>query len=154
VACAPRGWKPAEHPKADPLRILLDAWSKEQFREVARPRRDFAHLDGGVDEWATMRMLRGGVEGIARLPPDAAGALRTVLAGNVVTERVASHRAGKLPCPHCRLEPEDHEHRLWRCPAWDAARTLALGAPARSDALRLQLSDGVARTGILEAQAD
>jgi ribonuclease HI len=120
---------------------------------VAR-RRDFAHVANGIDRWATKRVLSGGVKGRPPLPPDAAGALRTVICGNVVTERVAAHWTSRSMCPHCRLEEESHEHRFWRCPAWDGARTRALGAPGASMTLRAALDDGVARTGVLAAQPE
>ena len=152
VQRTPSGWNPADHTREESLAVLLEAWKKTQWREVAERRRDFAHVAHGVDRWATMRMLSGGVRGCLPLPPDAAGALRTVIAGNVVTERVASHWTASCLCPHCGLEPEDHEHRFWRCPAWENARTQAMQAPGASAALRATLEDGVARTGVLAAQ--
>jgi ribonuclease HI len=152
VPRAPQGWKPAEHPKKESLQVLLEAWRKKQWADVAQRRQDFAHLANGVDKWATMRLLEGGVRGFPQLTPDASGALRTVISGNVVTERVAAHWTDQPTCPHCGIEVEDREHRFWRCPAWESARTQALGAPGASMALRTQISDGLARSGVLEAQ--
>jgi ribonuclease HI/endonuclease/exonuclease/phosphatase family metal-dependent hydrolase len=154
VRCAPQGWVPADRTKSESLKVLLEAWRGSQWRELAERRGDFAHVTDGVDEWATKRVLSGGVKGVPRLPPDAAGALRTVLAGNVVTERIAAHWTTRSACPHCGLEVEDHEHRFWRCPAWEGARTAALGGPGASMALRGRLDAAVARTGVLAAQPE
>jgi ribonuclease HI len=154
VPNAPHGWNPAEHTKAESLHVLLKAWRRAEYRDLAARRIGFAHLAGGVDEWATMRLLRGGVEGFPKLPPDAAGALRTVLAGNVVTERVAAHWTSRSMCPHCGVEVEDHEHRFWRCPRWDVVRAAALGAPVDSRAERATIDAGVATTGVLAAQPE
>jgi ribonuclease HI len=154
VQSSPHGWSPADHTKAESLDELLKAWRRAEYQELAARRNDFAHLAGGVDEWATMRLLRGGVKGIPKLPPDAAGALRTVLAGNVVTERVAAHWTSSSTCPHCGSEVEDHEHRFWRCPRWEGARTAALGAPDASRVVRAAIDDGVARTGVMAAQPE
>ena len=154
VPTSPQGWCPADHTKAESLKVLLDAWGRSQFRELAQRRADFAHVGDGIDVWATMRLINGGIKGCPRLAPDAAGALRTVLAGNVVTERVAAHWTSWSMCPHCGLEVEDHEHRFWRCPAWEGARTAALGAPGASIALRARLEAGVAKTGVLAAQPE
>ena len=65
--------------------MLLAAWARREAREVAGRRADFAHVAVGMDRWATRRLLESG-----QLAPDAAGALRAVLAGNVVTESVAA----------------------------------------------------------------
>jgi ribonuclease HI len=154
VPCAPQGWSPAERTKAESLNVLLESWRRSQWRELAERRGDFAHVADGVDVWATKRLLSGGVKGCPRLPPDAAGALRTVLSGNVVTERVAAHWTSRSLCPHCEHEVEDHEHRFWRCPAWECARTAALGAPGVSMALRASLEAGVATTGVMAAQPE
>ena len=154
VQRSPQGWKPADHPKAESLAVLLEAWGRSQWREVAARRRAFAHVAGAVDVWATMRLLSGGVRGVPALPPDAAGALRTVITGNVVTERVAAHWTSQSLCPHCKLEDEDHDHRFWRCPAWNSARTQAMQALGASDALRATLDHGVATTGVLAAQPE
>ena len=67
----------------------------------------------------------------------------------------ARHAAWVRPrglCPRCQLEPDDREHRRWRCPEWEAARTAAPGLVAASQALRRRLPDGVALTGILQSQ--
>ena len=150
VVSAPHGWRPAEHPAADSFRVLLAAWHSSQWRGLARRRPAFAHLAGGVDEWATKRLLRSG-----QLAPDAAAALRVVLAGGVVTERVASKWSGRPAlCPHCRLADEDAEHRHWLCPAWEAARTEATGAPGAAAMLRSQVPGGVALTGVAPTRAD
>ena len=86
------------------------------------------------------------------LAPDAAGALRTVMAGGVITESVASHWSGRPRlCPHCGREDEDLEHRLWRCPRWDRQRSAATAGLVSPQALRRRISDGVASTGILAA---
>ena len=61
-------------------------------RRGSAARRDFAHFADGVDVWATRRLLAKDV-----LAPDAAGALRTVLCGNVVTETVAAKWSGIPP---------------------------------------------------------
>ena len=84
VPGAPRGWIMADRTKAESLMILLQAWRCAEWRELAGRRGDFVHVADGVDSWATMRLLNGGVKGCPKLPPDAAGALRTVLSGNVV----------------------------------------------------------------------
>jgi ribonuclease HI len=152
VPGAPHGWVAADHTKEESLTVLLQSWRSAEWRELAARRADFSHLCDGVDTWATMRLLSGGVKGCPKLQPDAAGALRTVISGNVVTERVAAHWTSRPLCPHCGLEVEDHEHRFWRCPRWENARTAALGAPAEALILRRTLGDGVARTGVLASQ--
>jgi ribonuclease HI len=150
IAEAPGGWRPAEHPVAESVRVLLQAWRRSQWRALARRRPAFAHLHDGADEWATGRLLRAG-----RLAPDAAGALRVVLAGGVITERVARRWSGRPPlCPHCGLEDEDAEHRHWRCPAWAAARAEALGSYGAATQLRRQLTAGLALTGIAPTSAE
>ena len=150
VVSAPHGWRPAEHTVAESLHVLLQAWHSSQWRALAGRRPAFAHLAGGVDEWATKRLLNTG-----RLAPDAAAALRVVLAGGVVTERVATKWSGRPPlCPHCRLADEDAAHRHWLCPAWEAARAEATGAPGAAARLRSQVADGVALTGVVPARAD
>jgi ribonuclease HI len=154
ISNSPLGWKPADHTKSESLGELRKAWRKAEYRELATRRNDFTHVADGIDEWATMRLLRGGVEGLPKLQSDAAGALRTVLTGNVVTERVASHWTSQSQCPHCGLEVEDHEHRFWRCPRWEGVRTAALGAPDTSRAVRAAVSSEVARTGVMAAQPE
>jgi hypothetical protein len=110
VPAAPLGWRPAEQPLAASKAVLLEAWRRAQWAEVAARRQDFAHVAGGVDRWATRRLLESGA-----LARDAAGALRVVLSGNVITERVAARWTGRAAlCPHCGLEAEDKEHRHWR----------------------------------------
>jgi ribonuclease HI len=154
VPCSPHGWITADRTKAESLNVLLEAWRRAEWRELAGRRGDFAHVAEGVDSWATMRLLSGGVEGCPKLTPDAAGALRTVLSGNVVTERIAAHWTSCSKCPHCGFEIEDHEHRFWRCPRWEGARTAALGAPDDSRAVRAAIDVGVARTGVMAAQPE
>ena len=91
------------------------------------------------------------------LTPEAAGALRGVLCGSVVTQAIAAKWRGDAGlCPHCGLATEDHEHRFWLCPAWEGPRRAALAASPRSDALpgdagalRGLLPAGVAQTGVL-----
>ena len=111
---APFGWYPANQTVRDSVQVLLGAWHRSQWQAVARRRPLFAHLADGTDEWATRRLLRSG-----RLAPDAAAALRVVMAGGVVTERAARRWSGRPSlCPHCLLEDESQEHRRWRRPAW------------------------------------
>ena len=145
VPRAPHGWRPGDVPAKASLEVLLDAWRASQWREVAARRDDFPHLVGGVDRWASGRLLASG-----RLAADAAGALRTVMCGNVITEQVAAHWTGRPLCPHCRsIDVEDREHRFWQCPAWDAARASALGSAEAARRLRGRLDTNVARTGVL-----
>ena len=145
----PGGWDPTLRPERESLAVLLAAWRRAEWRAVASRRADMAHLAGGLDEWATRRLLGSGA-----LAPDAAGALRAVLAGGVVTERVAARWSGAgAGCPHCQGGAEDAEHRHWRCLAWAAVREEAAG-PGGSAALRARLSDGVAHTGLLPLPAD
>lgn len=151
VVEAPQGWRPAEHTVAESTEVLLRAWHRSQWRVLSRRRPAFAHLCGGADEWASSRLLRAGT-----LAPDAAAALRVVVAGGVITEKVAHRWSGRPPlCPHCKLEEEDAEHRHWRCPAWEGIRAAAAGvfgaAPAQ---LRRQVPDGLALTGIVPLRAD
>ena len=153
---APHGWRPAEHPRRASVDVLLAAWARAECRKVASRRGDYAHIANGCDRWATRRLL-----GSASLSAESAGALRSVLCGSVVSEAVASKWNGRTPlCPHCGLADEDLEHRLWWCPAWDAARLQALAdmppeAPRPLDVavLRRQLHPGVARTGTLPLSA-
>eukprot|EP00974_Lingulodinium_polyedra_P077488 7502384-Lingulodinium_polyedra.AAC.1 len=68
-----------------------------------------AHLGGGIDRYACARLLQAGT-----LQPDAAGALRAVMAGAAVFERTARRwNGGRTQCPHCGLAEEDAEHRFW-----------------------------------------
>eukprot|EP00969_Alexandrium_andersonii_P172337 7618776-Alexandrium_andersonii.AAC.1 len=71
-------------------------------------------MGGGLDRWATRRLLNSGA-----LAEDAAGALRSVLRGNAVAERVAARWSGRpSACPHCGSgKEEDHKNCFWRCPA-------------------------------------
>ena len=118
VPDAPHGWRPAEHECRSTDRVLLAAWGRAECRKLAARRRDYAHLAQGADRWATRRLLDSGA-----LSAEAAGSLRAVLAGSVVTAAVAAKWGGKPPlCPHCQLADEDLEHRYWTCPAWDARR--------------------------------
>ena len=80
-----------------------------------------AHLGEGVDRWATRALLASN-----ELAPDAAGALRAVLSGDVVTQTVAAKWGKPRLCPHCGLLDEDREHRFWCCPCWDEPRREAL----------------------------
>eukprot|EP00974_Lingulodinium_polyedra_P042777 4106422-Lingulodinium_polyedra.AAC.1 len=69
----------------------------------------------GVDRHACTRVF-----GQGSLAPDAAGALRAVMAGAVVFERAARRwNGGRANCPHCDLADEDAEHRFWQRPCWD-----------------------------------
>eukprot|EP00974_Lingulodinium_polyedra_P110656 10701331-Lingulodinium_polyedra.AAC.1 len=62
-----------------------------------------------------MRLWLGG-----SLAADAAGALRTVMAGGTVVEDVARHwNAEGSTCPHCTRAAEAQEHRFWQRPCWD-----------------------------------
>ena len=149
VVEAPLGWRPAEHTVAESVQVLLRAWHLSQWKALARRRPAFSHLQAGADEWATTRLLRSG-----NLAGDSAAALRVVLAGGVITEKVARRWSGRPPrCPHCELEDEDAEHRHWRCPAWASARAEATGTREAAQ-LRRSVSNGVALTGILPARAD
>eukprot|EP00969_Alexandrium_andersonii_P002455 106671-Alexandrium_andersonii.AAC.1 len=85
VAAAPSGWRPADHSLLDTRAVLLEAWAAREANEVAGRRAGFRHLDVGIDRWATRRLLVSG-----ELAADAAGALRTILAGSVVAEAVAA----------------------------------------------------------------
>ena len=152
VPDAPHGWRPAEHECRSTDRVLLAAWGRAECRKLAARRRDYAHLAQGADRWATRRLLDSGA-----LSAEAAGSLRAVLAGSVVTAVVAAKWGGKPPlCPHCQLADEDLEHRYWTCPAWDARRWAAL-ADARPEAqaqldpddLRRHLPAGILRTGVM-----
>ena len=82
---SPHGWRPAEQARRDSHDILLQAWTRLEFRKLAARRTDFAHLAGGVDRWASRQLLASNA-----LSAEAAGALRTVLSGNVVTETLAA----------------------------------------------------------------
>lgn len=151
VAEAPAGWRPAEKALPDSRRVLLAAWGAAESAAVAGRRAAFAHLRGGIDRWATRRLLER-----KALEPDAAGALRVVIAGGVVTERVAGKWGRPTCCPHCGGEDEDAEHRFWRCPRWDGRRREALRHGGFADdpaALRRRLGPGVARTGALPLDA-
>ena len=101
-----------------------------------------------MDRWATRRLLERGV-----LSAEAAGALRVVLAGGVVTETVAAKWGRPARCPHCGADQEDLEHWMWQCPRWEPQRRAALlavdGAAPDVEALRRRLPTGVARTGTL-----
>ena len=156
VPAAPHGWRPCQHPRQASTDVLLAAWSRLECRKLAARRSDFAHIAQGVDRWATRRLLASG-----SLSAEAAGALRSVLCGKVVTEAVAAKWNGcGAMCPHCRHADEDKEHRYWLCPVWDAQRRAALAAappeaPCPSDpaVLRRELPPGVAHTGVLAMPA-
>ena len=108
---APQGWRPGHRALHDTRRVLLEAWGKAECAAVAARRADFVHLRLGIDRWATRRLMEQGVLGA-----EASGALRVVIAGGVITERVASKWGRPSRCPHCGLEDEDVEHRFWKCP--------------------------------------
>eukprot|EP00974_Lingulodinium_polyedra_P059058 5687066-Lingulodinium_polyedra.AAC.1 len=55
-----------------------------EARVVAGRRADAARVAGDIDRYAASRVLRAG-----ELKPDVEGALRAVVAGGAVTERVA-----------------------------------------------------------------
>ena len=156
VPTAPHGWRPCQHPRQASMDVLLAAWSRSECRKVAARRSDFAHIAQGVDRWATRRVLAAGV-----LSAEAAGALRSILCGNVVPEGIAAKwNGGDARCPHCGLADEDKEHRFWLCPAWDAQRRAALAAvssdtplPLDPAAVRRGLPVGVATTGVLAMPA-
>ena len=145
VPSAPAGWRPAGQALQDTRAVLLAAWARREAREVAIRRADFAHVAGGMDRWATRRLLESG-----ELAPDAAGALRAVLSGNVVTETVAAKWGKPERCPHCGAAREDRQHRFWDCPCWSPARRAALAAGGFSAAALLaRLPPGVANSGVL-----
>eukprot|EP00974_Lingulodinium_polyedra_P012215 1179176-Lingulodinium_polyedra.AAC.1 len=65
-----------------------------------------ARLADGVDRHACTRLLGEGA-----LQPDAAGALRAVMAGGVVCETTARRwNGGRALCPRCAQGDEDPEH--------------------------------------------
>eukprot|EP00974_Lingulodinium_polyedra_P028526 2749166-Lingulodinium_polyedra.AAC.1 len=71
-----------------------------------------AHLEHGIDRHACGRILGRGCP-----QPDAAGALRAVMAGATICESTARRwNGGRTLCPHCGLAEEDVERRFWRCP--------------------------------------
>ena len=93
----PGGWDAAARPLTESISILLAAWSRAEWRAVAGRRADMAHLAGGLDRWATRRLLESG-----ELSAGAAGALRAVMAGGAVTEQTAAKWSGRgAACPHC-----------------------------------------------------
>ena len=152
VPSAPQGWRPAERALQDTRRVLLDAWTAAECSAVAARRADFVHLQRGIDRWASRLLLERGA-----LAPDAAGALRVVLAGGTVTESVAAKWGRPARCPHCGDADEDLEHRLWQCPRWESHRHAALAAmpecPFSPATLRQRLARGVALTGTLPLDA-
>eukprot|EP00974_Lingulodinium_polyedra_P082611 7999654-Lingulodinium_polyedra.AAC.1 len=75
---APDGWRPLDRPRSETLRVLKAAWAERQWGAVAARRQDMAHVADGVDRYACTRLLGEGA-----LQPDAAGALRAVMAGGV-----------------------------------------------------------------------
>ena len=145
IPAAPDGWRPAARALPDTRAVLLEAWGRREAREVARRRADYQHLAGGVDRWATRRLLETG-----QLAPDAAGALRTVISGNVITESVAAKWGRPRACPHCGATVEDLEHRLWACPRWQAMRHAAFATSGFTPAAaRACLPAETARTAVL-----
>jgi len=127
------------------------AVQRDDIRNVASRRRDFAHLVHSLDSWATTKLLRSG-----QLSPAEAGALQTFIGGGAIPQALAAKCAagGSRCCPHCGLAEETLEHRLWQCPVWDAAREAALLLEpslglAGPQALRALLPQGVALTGTL-----
>jgi ribonuclease HI len=128
--------------------VLRAAWARAEWRALASRRACFGFLAAGVDRWATRRLLCGGA-----LPVEVAGALRTVMSGDVVTENVAAKWSGRgTLCPHCKLACEDARHRFWGCPAWDAVRADAVrGGSSTRDVREVAASvpDGTALTGVL-----
>eukprot|EP00974_Lingulodinium_polyedra_P003737 352208-Lingulodinium_polyedra.AAC.1 len=54
---APGGWRPLERPWLETLRVLRAAWAAKEWRDLAGRRADMAHVAGGVDEYATMKLL-------------------------------------------------------------------------------------------------
>ena len=120
----PQGtWDPASQPLAATLRLLRALWQGGAVRAVAARRLEFAQLRTGIDWLASLRASRRAGWGPARL-----GALRSVMTGDVVTERRAAHWSGRGPlCPECG-EPEDLRHRFWACRAWAQTRTAAAAA--------------------------
>ena len=100
VPWAPGGWRPRDRPLQDTREALLDAWARREARAVAGRRADLGHVADGVDRWATRRLLES-----EELAPDAAGALRAVLTGNVVTETVAAKWGAPGSLPPLRRRP-------------------------------------------------
>ena len=145
VPSAPAGWRPADRPLQDTRDVLLAAWARREARALAARRADFAYVGAGVDRWASRRLLESG-----ELAPDAAGALRAVLTGNVITESVAAKWGKPERCPHCGAAREDRQHRFWECPRWSEPRNSALAAGGfTATALRARLPAGVANSGVL-----
>eukprot|EP00974_Lingulodinium_polyedra_P010024 963351-Lingulodinium_polyedra.AAC.1 len=96
------------------MKVLQEAWRAKECRALAARRQCFEHVGAGVDEYATKKLLKSG-----KLQADAAGALRTVLAGGTVVEEVAAKWTGHAVCPHCQAAPESLARRLWDCVARD-----------------------------------
>ena len=96
---------------------LLAAFRAREIATVVARRGDVGHWDGGVDRWATLRVLRG------NMPEDRAAALRSVMVGGAFCERVAAKwTGGDGACRHCGQQ-DSLLHRFWDCPKWAAART-------------------------------
>ena len=91
--------------------MLQRRWLQIQASEVASRRQDFSHLAQGIDWWASRRLLAHG-----KLAADEAGALRTVLAGNVVTEEVAAKWTQSPSCKHSGARLEDRLHMFYVLP--------------------------------------
>eukprot|EP00974_Lingulodinium_polyedra_P015015 1452754-Lingulodinium_polyedra.AAC.1 len=103
------------------MKVLQEAWKAKEWRALAARRQCFEHIGAGVDGYAAKKLLKSG-----KLQADAAGALRTVLAGGTVVEEVAAKWTGQAVCPHCGAAPESLAHRLWERVAWDGARAAAV----------------------------
>ena len=146
---APGGrWKPQQHSIQESTAALVQQWQQVQCRELAGRRKLYSHLHGGVDVWATNRLLRKGL-----LPAAQAGALRTIMAGNFVTQDIAQKWGAEPLCPYCQQQVvESLEHRLWTCPRWELQRLEALRAVhmihVSPDELRRKVGEGVALTGV------
>ena len=92
---APEGWQPARRPFRDFMSVVLAAWQGTQARGLAPRRPAFGHVAGDIDIWASRRLLASGA-----LSRDAAGALRTVMAGAAATESIATRWSGRsAACP-------------------------------------------------------
>eukprot|EP00974_Lingulodinium_polyedra_P102920 9963288-Lingulodinium_polyedra.AAC.1 len=72
------------------MMVLHAAWKAKEWRALAARRQCFEHIGANVDEYATRKLLKSG-----KLQADAAGALRTVLAGGAVVEEVAAKWTGQ-----------------------------------------------------------
>ena len=104
-------------------RITLDAFHSLELAALAARRKPFEPCADGIDEYATLRMVRS--KDWTELKK---ATLRTVMVGGAVPQAVAAKWSPDGPkCPHCPMGNEDSFHRFWVCPRWGKARLRALG---------------------------